>query len=96
METVDNDSLAFYPAFCFKASPTHFAWVKMAAVDVHRLKKRPGFEGVYSLVHVCFVFGWTGYICTNLVLPYGCFGVVDSIYILKETNNPKAKTSTSI
>ncbi|BCR88216.1 OB-fold domain-containing protein [Aspergillus chevalieri] len=45
METVDNDSLAFYPAFCFKASPTHFAWVKMAAVDVHRLKKRPGFEG---------------------------------------------------
>lgn len=45
METVDNDSLVFYPAFCFKASPTHFAWVKMAAVDVHRLKKRPGFEG---------------------------------------------------
>jgi len=59
METVDNDSLAFYPAFCFKASPTHFAWVKMAAVDVHRLKKRPGFEGMYLRVHcmLCFMDG---------------------------------------
>ncbi|RDW90344.1 OB-fold domain-containing protein [Aspergillus mulundensis] len=33
-------NLPFYPAFCFKASPTHFAWVKMGATDVHRLKRR--------------------------------------------------------
>lgn len=38
----DGD-LEFYPAFCFKESPTHFTWVKMAAVDVHRLKRRQGF-----------------------------------------------------
>jgi hypothetical protein len=29
MATVSNESLVFYPAFCFKASPTHFTWVKM-------------------------------------------------------------------
>ncbi|KAL4992230.1 hypothetical protein BDW68DRAFT_196854 [Aspergillus falconensis] len=32
--------LPFYPAFCFKASLTHFAWVKMGAADVHRLTRR--------------------------------------------------------
>ncbi|EAW14166.1 OB-fold domain-containing protein [Aspergillus clavatus NRRL 1] len=45
MATADDGELVFYPAFCFRASPTHFTWVKMAAVDVHRLKQRPGFEG---------------------------------------------------
>ncbi|KAJ5613163.1 hypothetical protein N7510_006357 [Penicillium lagena] len=45
MATLNNAGLVFYPAFCFKASPTHFAWVKMAAVDVHRLRRQPGFEG---------------------------------------------------
>ncbi|KAF7593001.1 hypothetical protein BBP40_012160 [Aspergillus hancockii] len=44
MATVSNGELVFYPAFCFKASPTHFAWVKMAAVDVHLLKRKVGFE----------------------------------------------------
>jgi hypothetical protein len=46
-EDDDNDAgqLTFYPAFCFKASPTHFAWVKMTAADVHRLRTRKGFEG---------------------------------------------------
>ncbi|KAL4754642.1 hypothetical protein BDW72DRAFT_115678 [Aspergillus terricola var. indicus] len=32
--------LPFYPAFCFRASPTHFAWVKMGAADIHRLTRR--------------------------------------------------------
>ncbi|CBF69879.1 hypothetical protein AN6240.2 [Aspergillus nidulans FGSC A4] len=32
--------LPFYPAFCFRASPTHFAWIKMGAADVHRLTRR--------------------------------------------------------
>ncbi|KAE8335653.1 hypothetical protein BDV24DRAFT_5482 [Aspergillus arachidicola] len=44
MATVDDGELVFYPAFCFRASPTHFAWVKMGAVDVHLLKRRAGFE----------------------------------------------------
>lgn len=38
-------SLTFYPAFCFKASPTNFTWVKIGAADVHRLKRRVGFGG---------------------------------------------------
>ncbi|KAL3474952.1 hypothetical protein BJX99DRAFT_230627 [Aspergillus californicus] len=37
------DELTFYPAFCFKASPTHFAWVKMSATDVLRLQRRMEF-----------------------------------------------------
>ncbi|KAI9371273.1 hypothetical protein BJX61DRAFT_37198 [Aspergillus egyptiacus] len=39
--------LTFYPAFCFKASPTHFAWVKMGAADVHRLERRVEFGGLF-------------------------------------------------
>ncbi|KAG5294503.1 OB-fold nucleic acid binding domain-containing protein [Histoplasma ohiense] len=42
--------LTFYPAFCHKISPTFFTWVKMAAVDVHRLSLRPGFE----CQNICF------------------------------------------
>ncbi|KAJ5125566.1 hypothetical protein N7448_004886 [Penicillium atrosanguineum] len=45
MEAEDDAESVFYPAFCFKASPTHFAWVKMAASDVHRLKRPEGFGG---------------------------------------------------
>ncbi|KAJ5262090.1 hypothetical protein N7505_008957 [Penicillium chrysogenum] len=45
MATVSNESLVFYPAFCFKASPTHFTWVKMGAADVHRLRKSNDFVG---------------------------------------------------
>lgn len=47
MATPNNAGPVFYPAFCFKASPTHFAWVKMAAVDVHRLRRQRGFEGEF-------------------------------------------------
>ncbi|CRG91866.1 OB-fold nucleic acid binding domain protein [Talaromyces islandicus] len=35
----------FYPAFCFPASPTHFAWVKLSIADIHRLRPKDGFEG---------------------------------------------------
>ncbi|CAG7947933.1 unnamed protein product [Penicillium olsonii] len=45
METDNNETLIFYPAFCFKASPTHFTWVKIGAADVHRLRKIGGFVG---------------------------------------------------
>jgi hypothetical protein len=47
MATLNNAGPVFYPAFCFKASPTHFAWVKMAAIDVHRLRRQRGFEGEF-------------------------------------------------
>jgi hypothetical protein len=46
MATEDGDAdFVFYPAYCFKVSLTHFAWVKMTIADVHRLKPRMGFEG---------------------------------------------------
>ncbi|GAD93418.1 OB-fold nucleic acid binding domain-containing protein [Paecilomyces variotii No. 5] len=47
MAAADDDvaGLTFYPAFCFRASPTHFAWVKMAVTDVLRLKTKSEFEG---------------------------------------------------
>ncbi|PLN81048.1 hypothetical protein BDW42DRAFT_169881 [Aspergillus taichungensis] len=52
MATVDDNGLEFYPAYCFKAAPTHFTWVKMAAADVHRLRRRFQYGGtsipVYS------------------------------------------------
>lgn len=60
MATVSNGNtgtgnLDIYPAFCFKASPTHFAWVKMAAVDVHRLERRRGFEGMFIIIIIIIV-----------------------------------------
>ncbi|PYH32607.1 OB-fold domain-containing protein [Aspergillus neoniger CBS 115656] len=52
MATAKNhDALEFYPAYCFKASPTHFTWVKMAAVDVLRLKRRPEFPDPKTYFH---------------------------------------------
>ncbi|KAJ5383533.1 Nucleic acid-binding OB-fold [Penicillium concentricum] len=45
MATFNNEHLVFYPAFCFKASPTHFTWVKMGAADVHRLRRSNNFVG---------------------------------------------------
>ncbi|KAJ6096481.1 hypothetical protein N7486_007227 [Penicillium sp. IBT 16267x] len=45
MATVDDVDSIIYPAFCFKASPTHFTWVKMAVADVHRLQKPKNFDG---------------------------------------------------
>ena len=49
-----GDKLIYYPAFCFKASPTHFNWVKMSAADVHRLDRVSGFECTKSC-HVIFL-----------------------------------------
>ncbi|KAJ5776154.1 uncharacterized protein N7511_001165 [Penicillium nucicola] len=45
MATGTNVDLTFYPAFCFKASPTHFTWVKMSAADVHHLRRAKQFVG---------------------------------------------------
>jgi hypothetical protein len=39
-----NPELHFYPAYCNKASPTYFTWVKLTASDIHHsLRSRPGF-----------------------------------------------------
>jgi hypothetical protein len=59
----DAEQLTFYPAFCFKASPTHFAWVKLTASDVHRLRKRVEFAGpfVFFFVHFFFFSSMSGF-----------------------------------
>ena len=37
--------LQIYPAYCHKASPTYFTWVKLTAADIHNaLRARRGFE----------------------------------------------------
>lgn len=46
-----EEELPFYPAFCFPASPTHFTWVKMSIAEIHRLRSRNGFEGIYQTFH---------------------------------------------
>ncbi|OJJ47197.1 hypothetical protein ASPZODRAFT_132159 [Penicilliopsis zonata CBS 506.65] len=38
-----------YPAYCFKASPTHFTWVKISALDLQNLKR--GIGVYYYLNH---------------------------------------------
>lgn len=65
MATADDDDggLTFYPAFCYKASPTHFAWVKMTAADVHRLKTRPELEGRYLLTQQ-LILHRCSYVCS--------------------------------
>ncbi|KAF3480533.1 OB-fold nucleic acid binding domain-containing protein [Arthroderma uncinatum] len=45
IQFASDDNLTFYPAYCYKASPTHFTWVKLSAADVHRLRRRMGYEG---------------------------------------------------
>lgn len=42
-----RSNMEFYPAYCFKASPTHFSWVKMSAAVVHQLQSRPEYEGKF-------------------------------------------------
>ncbi|QKX61530.1 uncharacterized protein TRUGW13939_08682 [Talaromyces rugulosus] len=44
----------FYPAFCFPASPTHFAWVKLSIADIHRLRPKDGFEDDFAGQNVYF------------------------------------------
>lgn len=44
----DGNIMEFYPAYCFKASPTYFSWVKMSAAMVHQLQSRPEYEGNFA------------------------------------------------
>lgn len=58
MATVDDVDPIIYPAFCFKASPTNFTWVKMAIADVHRLQKPKNFDGKW-----CWIFvSWSSHL----------------------------------
>jgi hypothetical protein len=56
MATVDDVESIIYPAFCFKASPTHFTWVKMAIADVHRLQKPRNFDGKDAHISLFLAF----------------------------------------
>ncbi|KAK2746810.1 hypothetical protein FQN57_002852 [Myotisia sp. PD_48] len=40
ISSANGTDLTFYPPHCNKVSPTFFTWVKIGAVDVHRLKQR--------------------------------------------------------
>ena len=49
MQTSLSAPLKFYPAYCFSLSPTHEAWARLTARDVHALQERAGFEGSQQL-----------------------------------------------
>ncbi|PYH44870.1 OB-fold domain-containing protein [Aspergillus saccharolyticus JOP 1030-1] len=54
MATAENatTTLEFYPTYCFKASPTHFTWVKMAVADVLHLKRRAEYPDQATFFHL--------------------------------------------
>ncbi|KAF2130652.1 hypothetical protein P153DRAFT_288630 [Dothidotthia symphoricarpi CBS 119687] len=41
-----------YPAYCFRASPTFDAWVKITAADVQALRSEPEFQGQRIYFHL--------------------------------------------
>ncbi|KAB8337331.1 hypothetical protein FH972_021630 [Carpinus fangiana] len=41
-----------YPAYCHRASPTYWKWVKLAVADVHALRSEGGFEGQNTFFHL--------------------------------------------
>ena len=50
--TTTIPQLDFYPAYCNKASPTYFTWVKLTASDIHHvLRSRPGFGSHNNIVY---------------------------------------------
>jgi hypothetical protein len=61
----NEQHLPFYPAYCFRASPTHFTWVKITAADIQRLKSRREFEGWLVFTVLAFF----------LLLVLYCYGV---------------------
>jgi len=47
-------SLTFYPAYCHKASPTYFQWVKLTAQDIHHsLHHREGYLHSWITQQIC-------------------------------------------
>lgn len=47
MSNIPTASLIFYPAFCFRLSPTYGTWARLTATDVYSLRERVGFEGAF-------------------------------------------------
>ncbi|KAF2193449.1 hypothetical protein K469DRAFT_550151 [Zopfia rhizophila CBS 207.26] len=41
-----------YPAYCFRASPTYNAWVKLTAADVQALRSEPDFQAQRIYFHL--------------------------------------------
>ncbi|KAL2046824.1 hypothetical protein N7G274_000842 [Stereocaulon virgatum] len=58
MQTSLSTPLRFYPAYCFSLSPTHEAWARLTAVDVHALQERAGFEGQNLYFHLNHPIKW--------------------------------------
>ncbi|KAJ6160813.1 hypothetical protein N7470_004209 [Penicillium chermesinum] len=85
MATVGNAHLEYYPAFCFKASPTHFSWVKMSAADVHRLHQPIGFKGRSN----CLPFPFP--LCFLCVLHTGGIYNASRIACIQQTQAPSLK-----
>lgn len=47
-----DDDLTYYPAYCHKASPTWFEWVKLTAHDIHtKLQIRDGYQHAWLTEH---------------------------------------------
>ncbi|KAF2787101.1 hypothetical protein K505DRAFT_317273 [Melanomma pulvis-pyrius CBS 109.77] len=45
-------SYRIYPAYCFRASPTYNAWVKLTAADVQALRSEPDFQSQHIYFHL--------------------------------------------
>ncbi|OQE47417.1 hypothetical protein PENCOP_c001G07998 [Penicillium coprophilum] len=106
MATFNNENLVFHPAFCFKASPTHFTWVKMGAADVHRLRRSSNFVGqnifFYNNHPIQFV-SLVGVIVARTDFPWHTILTLDDssgatidIAVLKKTEPKPSTTSQQV
>lgn len=87
-----DSNLTFYPAYCFKASPTYFAWVKLTAFDVHNtLHTYPAFEGqnlYFYLNHpIQFVY------LVGLVVSYEDFHQKRWLFIIDDSSGATIEVS---
>jgi hypothetical protein len=73
-----------YPAYCFRASPTYNAWVKMTAADVQALRAEPDFQSrscmtMYRAM-LTLLSGQHTYFHLNHPIRYACLvGVVVAV-----------------
>ena len=47
MPNQHSTSFTFYNAYCFDLSPTYDVWAKLTVADIHALKERDGFQGIF-------------------------------------------------
>ncbi len=48
--TLHTSALTFYPSYCYPLSPTYNTWARLTAADVHALRERAGYEGIYPVL----------------------------------------------